>query len=120
MVEITLQRRPKIKQHKHHYRNNGGKLRCSEMVNCSSSTSGTHRVNLVTNPVISHECFLVGFVLLNLPKIKEKNTNNGRNNPTEKTKDQATQTPLQKLLKTSKWCCIDIVRPNACVFRFSA
>jgi hypothetical protein len=36
------------------------------MVNCSSSTSGTHRVNLVTNPVISHECFLVGFVLLNL------------------------------------------------------
>jgi predicted RND superfamily exporter protein len=24
------------------------------------------------------------------------------------------------IIKTSKWCCIDIVRPNACVFRFSA
>ena len=31
----------------------GGVLRCSERVNSSCSTSGTRRVNLVTNPVIS-------------------------------------------------------------------
>ena len=31
----------------------GDELRCSEKI--SSSTSGTHRVNLATNPVISHE-----------------------------------------------------------------
>jgi hypothetical protein len=30
-------------------------LRCSRRVSSSCSTSGTHRVNLVTNPVISHE-----------------------------------------------------------------
>jgi hypothetical protein len=30
-------------------------LRCSVRVSSSCSTSGTHRVNLVTNPVISHE-----------------------------------------------------------------
>ena len=28
---------------------------CSERVGSSCSTSGTHRVNLVTTPVISHE-----------------------------------------------------------------
>ena len=33
----------------------GGELRCSGMVSSSCSTSGTRRVNLVTNPVISHE-----------------------------------------------------------------
>jgi hypothetical protein len=33
----------------------GGELRCSGRVNSSCSTSGTRRVNLVTNPVISHE-----------------------------------------------------------------
>jgi hypothetical protein len=33
----------------------GGDLRCSGRVSISYSTSGTHRVNLVTNPVISHE-----------------------------------------------------------------
>jgi hypothetical protein len=33
----------------------GDELRRSGMVNRSSSTSGTRRVNLVTNPVISHE-----------------------------------------------------------------
>jgi hypothetical protein len=33
----------------------GGDLRCSESVSSSSSTSGTRRVNLVTNPVICHE-----------------------------------------------------------------
>jgi hypothetical protein len=33
----------------------GGELRCSEMVGSSCSTSGTRRVNLVTNPVVSHE-----------------------------------------------------------------
>jgi hypothetical protein len=33
----------------------GGELRCSERVSSSSSTSGTPRVNLVTNPVIFHE-----------------------------------------------------------------
>jgi hypothetical protein len=33
-----------------------GELGCSGRVSSSSSTSGTRRVNLVTNPVISHEC----------------------------------------------------------------
>ena len=33
----------------------GGELRCSGRVSSSFSTSGTRRVNLVTNPVISHE-----------------------------------------------------------------
>ena len=32
-----------------------GELRCSRRVSSSCSTSGTHRVNLVTNPVISHK-----------------------------------------------------------------
>ena len=34
----------------------GGELRCSGRVSSSCPTSGTRRVNLVTNPVISHEC----------------------------------------------------------------
>ena len=33
----------------------GGELMCSGRVSSSWSTSDTHRVNLVTNPVISHE-----------------------------------------------------------------
>ena len=33
----------------------GGELRCSGRVGSSCSTSGTRRVNLATNPVISHE-----------------------------------------------------------------
>jgi hypothetical protein len=33
----------------------GGELRCSGKVSSFCSTSGTRRVNLVTNPVISHE-----------------------------------------------------------------
>ena len=33
----------------------GGELRCSERVSSSCSTIATRRVNLVTNPVISHE-----------------------------------------------------------------
>ena len=33
----------------------GGEIRCSGRVSSSCSTSGTHRVNLVTNPVISRE-----------------------------------------------------------------
>jgi hypothetical protein len=33
----------------------GGELRCTERVSSSSSTNGTRRVNLVTNPVICHE-----------------------------------------------------------------
>ena len=33
----------------------GGELRCSGRVSSSSSTSGTRHINLVTNPVISHE-----------------------------------------------------------------
>jgi hypothetical protein len=33
----------------------GGELRFSRRVNSSCSTSGTRRVNLVTNPVIGHE-----------------------------------------------------------------
>jgi hypothetical protein len=32
-----------------------GELMCSGRVSSSCSTSGTRRVNLVTNPVISHE-----------------------------------------------------------------
>ena len=32
----------------------GDELRCSGRVSSSCSTSGTHRINLVTNPVISH------------------------------------------------------------------
>jgi hypothetical protein len=35
----------------------GGELRCSERVSRSCSTSGTRRVNLVTNPGIRHEQF---------------------------------------------------------------
>ena len=35
--------------------NIGGKLRCSWRVGSSCSASGTRRVTLVTNPVISHE-----------------------------------------------------------------
>ena len=34
----------------------GGELRCSGRVSSSYSTSGTRRVNIVINPVISHEC----------------------------------------------------------------
>jgi hypothetical protein len=33
----------------------GGELRCSGRVSCSCYTSGTRRVNLVTNPVIGRE-----------------------------------------------------------------
>jgi hypothetical protein len=33
----------------------GGEFRCSRRVSSSWPTCGTHRVNLVTNPVISHE-----------------------------------------------------------------
>jgi len=33
----------------------GGELRCSRRVSSSCSTNDTHCVNLVTNPVISHE-----------------------------------------------------------------
>jgi len=33
----------------------GGELMCFERVRSSCSTSGTRRVNLVTNPVTSHE-----------------------------------------------------------------
>ena len=33
----------------------GGELRCSGKVGSSRYTNGTRRVNLVTNPVISHE-----------------------------------------------------------------
>ena len=33
----------------------GGKLRCSGRLSSSCSTSGTRRVILVTNPVLSHE-----------------------------------------------------------------
>jgi len=32
-----------------------GELRCSWRVSCSCSSSGTRRVNLVTNPAISQE-----------------------------------------------------------------
>ena len=35
--------------------NTGDELMCSGRVSSSCSTSDTHRVNLVTNPVISHE-----------------------------------------------------------------
>jgi hypothetical protein len=51
----------------------GGELKCSGRVSSSSSTSGTRRVNLVTNPVISHEWWKdreVGW----LPKFASKTT----------------------------------------------
>ena len=35
--------------------NTGGELRCTGRVGSSCPTSGTRRVNLVTNPVINHE-----------------------------------------------------------------
>jgi hypothetical protein len=38
----------------------GGELRCSGRVSSSCSTSGTRRVNLVTNQVTSHEQKRVG------------------------------------------------------------
>jgi hypothetical protein len=34
---------------------------------------------------------------------KNKSANNGRHNPTEKTKEQSAQAPLQKRLKTRNW-----------------
>ena len=34
---------------------NEGELRCSGRVNSFCSTSGTRRINLVINPVLSHE-----------------------------------------------------------------
>jgi hypothetical protein len=33
----------------------GTELGCSGKVSCSSSISGTRRLNLITNPVIGHE-----------------------------------------------------------------
>ena len=36
--------------------NTGNELRFAGMVSSSCSTSNTRRVNLVTNPVITHEC----------------------------------------------------------------
>jgi hypothetical protein len=33
----------------------GDELRCSGKVNSATSTSGTRRINLVSNPVLSHE-----------------------------------------------------------------
>ena len=33
----------------------GGELKCSGKVSSSCSTSDTHRINLATNPLISHE-----------------------------------------------------------------
>jgi hypothetical protein len=33
----------------------GGELSCPERISCSCSTSGTRRVNLAINPVLSHE-----------------------------------------------------------------
>jgi hypothetical protein len=35
--------------------NTGGELRCSRRIDSSCSTSGTHRVNIVTNPATSRE-----------------------------------------------------------------
>jgi hypothetical protein len=34
---------------------NGGELSCPERISCYCSTSGTRRVNLAINPVLSHE-----------------------------------------------------------------
>ena len=39
-----------------HTQKTRGEIRCSGRVSTSCSTSGTSRVNLVTNPLISHEC----------------------------------------------------------------
>jgi hypothetical protein len=46
----------------------GGELRCSGRVSSSCSTSGTHNVNLVTNPVISRE-WGKDFPIVNFPFI---------------------------------------------------
>ena len=49
----TLHR--KLKQCESHQKIGGQLWECSERVNRSCSTSGTRRVTLVTNPMISHE-----------------------------------------------------------------
>jgi hypothetical protein len=50
MIYKTLHRKLKIKQLK-----TGDELMCSGGVNSSCSTTGIHRLALVTNSVISHE-----------------------------------------------------------------
>jgi hypothetical protein len=40
----------------------GVELRCSGRVGSSCSTNGTRRVNLVTNPVISHEPYKIALM----------------------------------------------------------
>ena len=66
-TDKTMAKRKKDKQRstKHTYKTKnrvtrtpvktGGELRCPGRVGSSCTTSGTHRVNLVTNPVISRE-----------------------------------------------------------------
>ena len=52
MIYETLHIKLKIKKYKRHLKT-GGEIRCSGRVSSSCSTSGTHHVTLVTNPVIS-------------------------------------------------------------------
>jgi len=53
MIYNTLHRKQKIEQHDPDY--TGGELEYSGGVSSFSSTFDTHRVTLVTNPVISHK-----------------------------------------------------------------
>ena len=48
----------------------GGELRCSGKVDSSCSTSDTQRVNLVTNPVISHKRGMTGRCLRQVEHIR--------------------------------------------------
>jgi hypothetical protein len=54
-TDNTMAKRKSTKGETTIYKHTGGELRCSGRVNSSCSTSDTRRVNLVTNPLISHE-----------------------------------------------------------------
>ena len=55
VIYKTLHRKLQIEQHKHHLKPRMNSCYVSGRVSRSCSTSGTHRVTLVTNSVISHE-----------------------------------------------------------------
>ena len=54
-IENTMPKKKKERSSNTNTTNNGDKLRCSGRVSSSCSANGTHRVNLVTHPVISDE-----------------------------------------------------------------
>ena len=65
VIRIRISKKNRQRSTKHTYKakdrvtrtplKTGGELWCSGRVDSSSSTSDTHRVNIVTNQVISHE-----------------------------------------------------------------